>query len=188
VDATRSTPRVGKRGIVATIAGMALLLTGCAAPEPASEKTPPPTPSATLTEATATVSQVASVIARYEKDIRQTADEFDDCLWSYLDANEDDPIATLEAMRCFATHKTVTLRAISATTDLSEVVAPTEVEALTTETATILGMLATVRIDACGDLGTIPDLDDDECSTAVNSLGAYLDMASENLDAWGPYL
>ncbi len=169
---------------------LALALTGCTATTDAETTTSPkPTPTAVTVEepATATVQQVASVIAAHDADFRETDEAAWDCRSAFIDA-ETDPIAELDATSCFANRVTSTMWAQITIRDLAALEVPAELVPLVNETVAMMELLAELDLSVCGEQFDVPDLGDEECNGAITSSEVYLGSIVGTLDKWRPYL
>lgn len=171
---------------------LALSLSACGGDTgAASEVSSSPTPAATTTtptptETTATPQQLASVVAGYEADWRDTIDGAAECrvLWAMP---SDDNLEQMQAATCWAREQTIVLNAGNASRDLQELDAPGSMTDLYADTLVALDSIKAVDLNgACG-TDTLPSMADECYSTLGDLYVKYSDLETI-LDQWGPYL
>jgi hypothetical protein len=152
-----------------------LVLAGCSAAPP--EPTEPPS---------ATPEQVASVIAEYESDWRETIEGAGTCrfLWSFPSGSVNDEI---ESYTCYLIEQTIGSTSVIAVRNLNELVIPESMVDLVDETRDALTAISDIDLAAvCGTEET--PANETPCNTALGSrMQAYLTL-ERVLDSWGPYL
>lgn len=165
-----------KRAVTVMAAAASLfMMAGCSSPD---AEVPPE-----AAEAPATVEQFASIVARHEKPIRDSADESGRC---FLDMIMDD--SELVAQNCVDladSGRAAIIEIKDAFEQIGE--APAEIDELVQRL--IRGgehMETTPELDV---QANCDDVTSDECSTAVNSVTRSIEeVIIPELDAWGPYL
>ena len=181
---TRGTMR---KTIATTITvGALLALTGCGSDEPVSQEAPAPaatTQAAPVPEPEyATVQQVASVIAAYAADWRETIEAADSCRIIHAtgaqDVQEDVELAT-----CFMRESAMTYSAQTVTTKWGELNIPPELQELVADTEEQLDKI--VEADVAGNC---KDDESEECSTALGAVMMPYTALASRLNAWAPYL
>jgi hypothetical protein len=156
-----------------------LLLAGCTSTAPTEETTPSSAPTPTY----ATENQVASVIATYATDWRETMDGAGECRaqWTF------DP-GSMTGATCWLTEQTLVTTAEITVRDLDALDIPPSLASLSESTRAILQGI--VDVDAktiCGD-GIADPIESPECNAALGSLNFYYSTLGNELDSWGPYL
>jgi hypothetical protein len=160
----------------AAVALAALVVTtGCSSAQPAA---PTPTPTATY----ASENQVASVIAEYESDWRETIDSASSCRLGYVTGA--DPASDYV---CKTREETIGITAQLATRDLRKLNVPKSMASLVDGTDDALSAISRNDVKLlCGDDGWGGD--DTTCNSALASRYAAYQELEAKLDAWSPYL
>jgi hypothetical protein len=156
-----------------------LALTGCAGNTAESAaSTPTPTPTVKV----ATENEVASVIAEYASDWRDTIDSASDCRIVYVTGS--DPA---REYICETGEETIGITAGLVSRDLRKLNVPDSMQTLVTDTDTILSKINLVDVKSlCGDDGwnnAGPD-----CNSALAERYSLYTQLESKLDAWSPYL
>lgn len=169
------------------IAALALLLvlTACGgAPAPA-EATPSTSPSPTVT--VATEKQLASIIAGFEHEARETLDGAAGCRARWVLGDWDDPVESAAMMVCFSREVTLGVRAKSAADELEALTPPEPMADLVRETVGALRRAGNNLEADCG-LEMTKMSRTSECRMAL----AYRFQAYAPLNTvlakWKPYL
>lgn len=165
---------------IAALALLAVLtLGGCAPAAPEPEATPTPTvPSATP-------EQVASVLAEYETDWRETIDQSGDCrfIWVLGTSLADE----MKGMTCYLREQTIGLTAQIVIRDWSTMAIPDSMAKLVDDTREVLDQIGKIDLKAnCGS-DAVPS-DEDVCNAALGARNGLYGQLEGKLDAWGPYL
>jgi hypothetical protein len=148
-------------------------LAGCSSAPP--EPTEPPT---------ATPEQVASVIAEYETDWRETTEGAGSCrfLWSFPSGSIADEI---EGMSCYLVEQTIGSTSVIAVRNLDALDIPDSMIDLVVETRIALTAISDVDLPAVCGTEEVP-ANETTCNTALGSrMQAYLTLEGV-LDSWGP--
>ncbi|MCW4458207.1 hypothetical protein [Microbacterium sp. MPKO10] len=165
---------------------LALGLYGCSGGTEAASgvATQSSTPAPTNSEATE--SQVASVLAEYESNWRETIDSAADCryIWSF---GGDDVTGDLEAMTCYLNEQTLVMNAQTVVRDWEDMDVPSSMDTIVRETSQVLTEIGAVDLaSVCGDQEA--PIESDECDAELGSLNMLYSTLESKLDAWGPYL
>ncbi|WP_167131914.1 hypothetical protein [Paramicrobacterium chengjingii] len=176
------------RKLIAPALVAILLLAGCASaeqPEPAAEQeTETSTPAPEVDSATE--EQVASVVAEYEPDWRETIDGASDCRFLWTTGGET-AAEDIKAMSCYLKEQTIVTTAQLVTGDLADLEIPESMSSLVTNTTNVLESIGDVDLTSvCGD-GDVP-AETDECNSALGTLNALYMQLDSTLNSWSPYL
>jgi hypothetical protein len=171
-----------KRLLAVAILALPLLLTGCAsATSPSNDSTPSTTASATPTYASE--NQVASVIAKYAADWRETIDGAGKCRFEWTLSP-----GSMAGATCWLNEQTLVTTAEIVNRDVEKLNIPPSMASLVDSTTTVLqGIVDEDAKTVCGD-GVADPLDTPECTKVIGSLNFYYSMLKGELDSWGPYL
>ncbi|TQO23770.1 hypothetical protein [Paramicrobacterium agarici] len=175
-----------RRLIIPALAA-SILLTGCSSTtEPATEQETETSTPAPVVEDSATEEQIASVIAEYEPDWRETIDGAGDCRFLWV-MGGDSPADDMNAMSCYLKEQTIVTTAQLVVSDLEALDIPESMSSLVTNTTNVLTSIGEVDlVGVCGE-DDVP-ADTDECTDTIGTLnGLYMQLDS-TLNSWSPYL
>lgn len=166
-------------------------LAGCGSGNEADVRTPAAeqtTPSVTVTEEqTATPQELASVVAAYEQDWRDTVAGAGECRVEWVVADESDPTSLAKSLTCFTREKTIVLSTQIVARDLRELNPPASMQSIYDDTIATLDDVASSDLEGeCGN-GNAP-ADTSECSAVLGSLMHSYDELERILDSWAPYM
>jgi hypothetical protein len=144
-------------------------------------------PEATPESTEATPEQLASIVAGYETDWRDTIEGAGDCRLTWTVGDATDPTTNMEGMACFLNEQTLTMTAETAGKDLRALTPPSSMQTLYDDTLTALDGIKSVPLeDDCG-TDSWPS-SDETCSTTLGELFTGMRSLETVLDQWGPYL
>jgi hypothetical protein len=158
-----------------------LALTGCSA-SPTAAETTVGTPSSAPTPTYATENQVASVIAEYETDWRETMDEAGGCRFDWTMSP-----GSITGFACYLNEQTMSTTSELVLLDLDALDIPPSMTALVADTTAVLQLI--VDKDLKGNCGEAEEpADTQECTDTLGGLNFLYNTLEGRLDAWKPYL